>query len=153
MKIKKRYKISCWIIFLILLLALTYSMMYRKYEVHGDSMYPALKDGQMLRMRTYEDGKKLKRGQIIAIKVNIKEKDCLLIKRIIALQGDHLKEEAGKFYLNSKCIENSKDMQDEAFELVVPKGKIFVMGDNRKHSLDSRALGLLRISDIIAVKE
>lgn len=150
---KKYYKIGLWMIFLFLLFCLTYNMMYRKYEVHGDSMYPALKNGQFLRMKTYQKDQEVKRGQIVAIKTKIRGKECLLIKRVIGLPGDYLKEADGKLFLNGKCVEKSKAMQGETFEVDISDGQLFVMGDNRKHSLDSRELGLLEISNIVAVKE
>ena len=71
------------------------------------------------------------------------------IKRVIALPGEHVKIENGKVYINGQELEESY-LQDEVIttdldgaftDLVVPEGTVFVMGDNRSKSTDSRRFG------------
>lgn len=84
------------------------------------------------------------RGDIIIFKSNMKDdngKTKLLIKRAIGLPGDDIKISGGKVYINGKIYEESylKDgITPGEINTKVPKNKLFVMGDNRVASLDSR---------------
>lgn len=82
-------------------------------------------------------------------------KEKLLIKRIIGLPGDVINIEDGKVYKNGKLLEESYTKEDytsgSVVELEVPKGQMFVMGDNRQHSADSRdpSIGCIDIDKIV----
>lgn len=85
-----------------------------------------------------------------------------LIKRVIGLPGDHIVVQNGKITLYTK--ENPSGYDPDAghdftqniavpttgdIDLVVPAGEVFVCGDNRVNSLDSRAFGTISASDIV----
>ena len=79
------------------------------------------------------------------------------IKRIIGVAGDHIEIKDGKVYLNGQ--ELVEEYLDEGVitnmgqyglfsDIVVPEGYVFVMGDNREHSTDSRCFGCIPVSKI-----
>ena len=76
------------------------------------------------------------------------------IKRVIGVEGDHIKIEAGKVYRNGEELQE-KYLQEGIItegktysDIVVPEDCLFVMGDNREHSTDSRDFGCIPIEKI-----
>jgi signal peptidase I len=85
--------------------------------------------------------------------------DKVLIKRVIALAGDKISATKGQIFVNGLRIDESylnKDKScyarspDENFRTrTVPDGRVFVMGDNRCNSTDSRDFGAIPTSSIV----
>ena len=73
------------------------------------------------------------------------------IKRVIALPGEHIQIKDGKVYINGEELKEeylTDDVITEAeggqfLDLIVPKGTVFAMGDNRGRSADSRRFGCI----------
>lgn len=71
------------------------------------------------------------------------------IKRVIGLPGEHIKIEEGKVYINGEELQEdylqpnvvTGSLNGAYTDLVVPEGCLFVMGDNRAESTDSRRFG------------
>lgn len=76
------------------------------------------------------------------------------IKRVIGVAGDHIKIEDGKVYRNGEELqedylpEGTVTKNKTYSDIVVPEDCVFVMGDNREHSTDSRDFGCIPISKI-----
>lgn len=139
-------------------------------KVFGNSMNPTLRDGDFL--ITYNFSGKINRGDIVVLKTDleIEENDVAglnaitklrigkykkLIKRVIAVEGDSLVVRNGRVILNGvtldeKYINGGTTPGNVSIEKI-PEGKVFVMGDNRTNSLDSRsnAIGLVDKEDIV----
>jgi signal peptidase I len=100
-----------------------------------------------------------KRGDIIVFKFP-KDERRDFIKRVIGLPGDLLEVRHQKVYINDKLYENvharhtesASDStlvpRDDFGPVLVPEGHVFVMGDNRENSQDSRYWGFLNIKKV-----
>ena len=114
-------------------------------EIAGNSMYPALKNGDKILIKRYD--KNYQRGDIIIFK-SPKNPDIEYISRLIALPKDNIKIQGGKVYLNGnllneKYVETLTNLWEggclkEGISYTIPQGEIFVMSDKRSYSNDSR---------------
>lgn len=116
-------------------------------QVTGTSMSPTLEEGQVLMA---SKGNTFKTGDVIAFYLNNK----ILVKRVIAMPGDWVNiSDDGTVYVNDIALDEpylkEKSLGDCNIDLPyqVPESKIFVMGDNRSVSLDSRNTAIGCISE------
>ena len=120
-------------------------------QVYGNSMTPALQNGEIIftvKMSEFEP------GDIISFYYNNK----ILIKRVIARSGEWVNMDAdGNVYVNETLLDepylDEKAFGDCNIELPyqVPEGRVFVMGDHRSTSVDSRnsAVGCVAQEQIV----
>lgn len=113
--------------------------------VKGDSMEPTLHSGELVMyLRLDRDYQK---GDVVSVRIPSGE---YYVKRIIALEGDTIDLRDGRVYLNEEPLEEPYIMgetEEQAGAVRYPfrlqKGQIFVMGDNREVSMDSRSFGVV----------
>ncbi len=128
----------------VVIIFLIFTFVFRAVGVVGDSMLPTLNDGDWLAVTSYK--KSYGRNDIIII-TQPNDRDEPLVKRIIGLGGDeididfdeHLVFVNGRLVNESFISEPTSYRGDVEFPLTVPEGYVFVMGDNRNKSLDSRS--------------
>ena len=88
-----------------------------------------------------------KRGDIVVF-TSVDDPKEDLIKRVVGVPGDKIAVRGGKLFLNGEPQKEpytNKQLPDRSFfaRITVPKGHVFVMGDNRGNSADSRVFGPL----------
>ncbi len=127
---------------------------FRVFTVDGSSMKPTLQPDDKVVVSNF--GYKPQQGDIIVISDagNLNEP---IIKRVIAVGGDvvDINFTTGIVTVNGKEEHYADDLttqaKDVAFPLTVPEGTVFVLGDNRAYSLDSRStkVGFVDEKDIV----
>lgn len=111
-------------------------------QVDGISMNPTFCDNDAVVIRYVEDYE----AQDIVI---LEYDDMYLIKRLIALPGDKLVVNASGVYVNDVLIETTVPNGSVAYDLIIPEGFYYVMGDNRECSKDSRFFGLVDADNML----
>lgn len=138
-------------VIIIVVVVLIRTFIITPVQVDGNSMYPILKNNEILLLKKYD--KKYKRFDIVVLNYN----NSKLIKRIIGLPGEHIEYKDNKLYVNGKYIkENFKrntETSDFEIDKKIPKDYYFVMGDNRDNSTDSRIIGFISKDDIDGVSD
>ncbi|MDH5202075.1 MAG: signal peptidase I [Nitrospirota bacterium] len=175
---KKDRKRQIWeyakaIITALLLALLIRAYIVQAFKIPSGSMVPTLLVGDHLLVNKFIYGTKVpfsdnrilvlrkpQRGDIIVFKYPEDPKRDF-IKRVIGTEGDILEERDKIVYVNGHVVEEpyifhadkmirpkGNDPRDNFGPLQVPKDKVFVMGDNRDQSYDSRYWGFVDIHEI-----
>lgn len=153
----------------VILLAVALAFIFRtylfaSYVVDGESMEPTLYDGNLLMVnKIVYDLTDVDRFDVIVFHATKKDD---YVKRVIGLPGDKIVYKDDKLYINGKFMEegfldplkkvsdikpytNDFTLKEITGRDAVPEGKLFVMGDNRRRSLDSRKFGFVSISQLV----
>ncbi len=120
-------------------------------EIYGNSMNPALENGDIVvSVKTGE----LKQGDICCLYYN----NQILVKRVIGVAGDIIVIDSdGNVYVNGELldepylIEKAAGESDIEYPYTVPQQSLFVLGDNRATSVDSRnsLIGCVDVDEIV----
>lgn len=147
---------------LVLLVILVLSQLISRFviqqtTVHGESMMPALEDGDRLLMdKISYRFRDPKRFEMVVFSYQYKE-NTYYIKRVIGLPGDTVRISNGVIYVNGNALvehygnEPIEDAGLAATEITLGEDEYFVLGDNRNSSIDSRepSVGNIKRKDIV----
>lgn len=145
------------VIFVFAFVSVFFTYFVRDANVVGSSMYDTLHGGDKVILTNFMYTPKT--GDIVAVNAeNLIEKR--IIKRVIAVEGQTLNidYDTGKVYVDGVMLDEDyissftkRPNNEFKFPYVIPQNSIFVMGDNRTISLDSRdaEIGLVSYDDVI----
>lgn len=134
------------IVFLLSVIIILLLLVFRVIVVVGSSMYHTFFDGDLVLLLSNTIYTDVKQGDVVVISKKSFDDGTPIIKRVIATEGQEvdIDFEAGKVYVDGVCLDepytNTPTNTDGgiAFPLVVERGHVFVLGDNRNRSRDSR---------------
>jgi len=172
LKVKSRFRQNVESLGVALFIALTVrSSVVQAFWVPSGSMLPTIQIGDHLFVNKLAYSLRLPfvgtelfrtgkphRGEIVVF-VSPVDRHTDLIKRIVAVEGDTVEIRNKQLYVNGERVKDShayfsirrinpNSPRDNYGPITVPKGKFFVLGDNRDHSYDSRFWGFGNVSDI-----
>ncbi|HPL96891.1 MAG TPA: signal peptidase I [Smithellaceae bacterium] len=150
------------------------SFVVQAFKIPSGSMIPTLLIGDHLFVNKFIYGVKIPffrktiipvtdpgRGDVIVF-IFPQDRSKDFIKRVIGLPGDTIEMKNKKLYINHEAYEDPYGVytdpvilpaeagpRDNFGPLTVPENSLFVMGDNRDHSLDSRFWGFVELKDVL----
>lgn len=142
---------------IIFTIVITFGVLYfiQISRVVGSSMEPTYHHGNIIlvdkvfyKQPAYND--------IVVVEYPVSINEQQIIKRIVGLPGDHIEMKDNQLYRNGELLKedyiNEPMVGNKDFSYDIPEGKIFVMGDNRNHSVDSREIGYVDFDEQVVGK-
>lgn len=135
------------LICLLAVIILIFTLVFRIVIVSGPSMYDTLLNGDYLLLLSNTFYRNPKRGDVVVISKESYDHGTPIVKRVIATEGQtvDIDFEAGIVYVDGIALEEpyiqtpTNLKEGTQFPLTVEKGCVFLMGDNRNESKDSRS--------------
>lgn len=159
LKVKERKEWIWYTVFGVALIAvIIFRMAFSVFIVNGPSMMPTLHNRDVTLVHKNE---KVKRFDIVVLNERLADNgpSKRIVKRVIGFGGDVITVIGGQLYINNKKYDEPylqekyiKNFKKVDWTIVVPKGHIFVLGDNRDVSKDSRTVGSFKTSAVIGVQ-
>ncbi len=144
-------KILIPLLLIFVAVVLVFYVFWERGRVVGPSMLPTLHSGDMVLLT--KDYPVPARGDIIFTEVAGADQPIEVVKRVIALPGDTIEVKKDVAYVNGQPEPERGQFIRPAYSVnvdryIVPKGYLYVMGDNRAESEDSRYIGPVPMSGV-----
>ncbi|CCK27176.1 signal peptidase I [Streptomyces davaonensis JCM 4913] len=152
------------LVFLVFLLLLN-TFVLQPFQIPSGSMERGLRIGDrvLVNKLAYRFGAQPQRGDVVVFDGTGYFGDADYIKRVVGVGGDHVVccDKEGRIQVNGRSVDESAflyagdDPSSVSFDLVVPEGTLFVLGDHRSASSDSRdhlgspGGGMIPVGDVI----
>ncbi|MGE7605078.1 signal peptidase I [Peribacillus frigoritolerans] len=168
LRLEKRKEVFSWIkaiLIAVILAFLIRTYIFAPIVVDGESMMPTLQDHERIVLTKFGTSiDNIDRFDIVVFHATV-DKDY--IKRVIGLPGDHIEYKDDTLYINGKAykepyldkyknqmasgvpLTESFKLEDITGSMTVPEDQLFLMGDNRQNSLDSREIGTISVDEIV----
>jgi signal peptidase I len=145
------------VVLAVVLYVVIQTFVVQTYRVEQDSMLPNLQPDQHLLIDKltprFDD---YSRGDIVVFHPPDASSETPFIKRVIGLGGEHVDVRDGGVYINDVLLTEPYTFRNQPTEPVcgqgswdVPAGSIFVLGDHRQQSTDSRCFGTVAVDQVI----
>lgn len=133
---------------------IAYGVVFNFSIVRGSSMSPGIKDGDRILVDhvslLFRD---VQRGDIVVLQYPL-DPTLDYVKRVIGLPGDEVRIDGGRVWVNGESLEEpyiaEPDPRTHLAQTVEP-GCLFVLGDNRPHSSDSREFGQVPLQNLVGL--
>ena len=129
--------------------------LYKPFEVPSSSMSPTIIPGDLIIVNLLDE--EINNGDIVVFKDPLNSGE-FFIKRVIAVEGQIIDFNGGRLFIDEEPIEDDYSIGDNyeieggvniTYPYIIPEGKIWVMGDNRENSNDSRYFGSVDKEEVL----
>jgi signal peptidase I len=132
---------------------LVQAFIVKPFTIHQISMEPTLHEGdRILISRLSYHFHDPKAGDVVVLHSPVDSSEDL-VKRVVAVGGDTVAIHDGDLFVNGAAVVEpylaEQDIRGEYPETTIPEGQVFVLGDNRNNSGDSRLFGPIDVDSII----
>ncbi|WP_461070363.1 signal peptidase I [Streptomyces pseudoechinosporeus] len=117
---------------------------YTSATINGDSMNPTYSPGEFVFLERTDTGA-IERGDVVLYRTGNRYEGMAVLQRVIGMGGDHVRQSAGgPVTVNGKPLaepyvkDGDPSGMTHAYDVVVPEGRLFLLGDHRANSNDSR---------------
>ncbi|MET9352948.1 signal peptidase I [Streptomyces sp. NPDC006617] len=143
-----RLRVAGWVLVplgLVLVLGSTgyFFARHQGVTIQGESMEPTYRQGEHLVVE-HIGADEIRRGDVVLVRVPGRYEGAPVLRRVIGTGGDHVESDGDRVTVNGRPVDEPYVRRNEftpaaaPYDVTVPNGRLFLLGDNRGNSNDSR---------------